>query len=336
MNREIISKKIEGLLEYLAFSLESRGKLALYDLHKYCEDFSALLLNQVYGYNLVNLNIKRFNEPGMDLGDKENKIAIQVTTNKKSKKIKETLEKITDEQKATYECFFVLIVGTKQKKYNIEEELAEPIGFSKDNIFDIYDIIIRVNSLPIEQMIETLEFLRREISKVYWLFESEIGAYLLQGTPTLIFSNCKALVEHYESIHKPLDISEEEEREMEEGIRDFMNAIISLPPATREFFLNLVIKVEYSRDFDAKCISYQKMKRFVLLSEQEYNEELNILKSDNLIDYEEDYLGNLFIVLSGLCSKNNALNHILEFVDEKKVKLEDILFKFDLSAFAIE
>lgn len=320
----------------MAFSLESRGKLALYDLHKYSEDFSAHFLNQVYGYNLENLNLKKFNEPGMDLGDQDNKIAFQVTTNKKSKKINDTLKKLTDEQKEMFKSFMIFIIGYKQRKYTINEDLAEQVGFTKENILDIADVMRRINTLTIEQMMEINDFLKSELCKVSWLFECGKGLSLLSENPTLIFPNCKALVEHYEIKWDPLNITEEQEREMEEGIRDLLNAIISLPPLTREFFLNLVIKAKYNRDFDAICISYEKMKRFVPISEQEYIEELNILKTDNLIDFEEDYLENLFIVLSGLCSKNNALNHILEFVDEKKVKLEDVILKFDLSAFALE
>ncbi|WP_140421626.1 SMEK domain-containing protein [Bacillus cereus] len=336
LKRESISKSIEGQLRYLAFSLEGRGKLALYDLHKYCEDFSAHLLNQVYGYNLENLNLKSFNEPGMDLGDEDNEVAFQVTTNKKSKKINETLEKITEEQIEKYESFFVFIIGTKQSTYKITEALAERVNFTKDNILDIWDIISRVNSLPIGQMRKIDEFLKSEIGKVYSMFEGEEESTLLKDTPTLIFSNCKAMVNYLKEKHHPLNISDEEEKEMEEGIRLLMNALIDLPLETRKFFNALVHKSDYVFQYDSLCVSFDKMKRYVNISEQKYYEELKILKNDDLIKFDEDFEGNITIVLSGLCSKGYALLNIVEFVDGNEITLEEVLVNFNLSAFAIE
>lgn len=336
LKRVSISNSIEEQLNDLASALERKGKLALYDLHKYCEDFSAHLLNLVYGYNLKNLNLKKFNEPGIDLGDEDNMVAFQVTTNKKSKKVNDTLEKLTDEQKEKYEDFNVFIVGDKQKNYTINEELAAQVGFTKDNILDITDILSRINTLPITRMQEIDDFLKSELYKAHWAFNGGKVQSILLGSPTLIFPNCKALVEHYVTTLHPLNITDEEEWEMEEGIRNLMNAIISLPPASIQFFYSLIVKVKYSSHFDGYSINIDKMERFVNLTKSAYITELKILQDENLIKFDEDFEGNTFIILSGLCDRNCALNHILEFVKAKEIDLEDIFLKFDLSTFAVE
>ncbi|MGN5650888.1 SMEK domain-containing protein [Bacillus sp. Brlt_9] len=335
LHTEQLSKSIGQQLIYLAYTLEIRGKLSLFDLHKYCEDFSKHLLNLMYGYNLENLNEQNFNEPGMDLGDKVQKVAIQVTTNKSSAKINETLDKMTDEQKETYEKFIVLILGTKQKTYTIKDELARPVNFTKDNILDITDLLLRINSLTANQMKEVDEFLQSEVIKVYREIDIEDGSGLLKETPTLNFSNCKALVEFIKEEFNA-DISEKDASEIEEGIRTLMNALISLAPSTREFFYALVIKSEHSTKYDAMCVNYNKMKRSVNLTEQVYNEELRLLYDDDLIKCDDDFDGNISIILSGLCKNYYALGNILDFVNAKSINLEDVLVKCDLSAFAIE
>lgn len=290
----------------------------------------------MYGYNLENLNEQNFNEPGMDLGDRIEKVAVQVTTNKTSQKINETLEKITPNQKEIYEKFIVLILGTKQKRYSIQSHLADPVNFTEDNIWDIIDLLQRINSLSADQMVEVDRFLQSEIIKVYRVIESEEGSGLLKETQTLEFPNCKAMVQFQESTTDWLVINEREEKEMEEGIRTFMNVLISLPPVTIEFFYSLVVKSEYTERFDEMRVGYDVMKRFVKLSEKEFCEELDILETNGLIRYDVDFDERRTICLSGICKENRALCNIDDFVKAKNINLEDVLVKFDLSTFAIE
>ncbi|KMQ18029.1 SMEK domain-containing protein [Bacillus mycoides] len=336
LRTEQLSKSIEQQLIYLAFTLDVRGKLSLFDLHKYCEDFSKNLLNLMYGYRLENLNEQNFNEPGMDLGDRVNEVAIQVTTNKTSLKINETLEKITPVQKESYKKFIVLILGTKQKRYTIKSHLASPVNFTEDNIWDIIDLLQRINSLTALQMKKVDDFLKDEIINVYRGIESEEGSGLLKETQTLIFTNCKAMVQYQESMADWLEINEEEEKEMEEEIRALMNVLSSLPPVTIEFFYALVVKSEYIGKFDEMRVDYDVMKRFVKLTEKEYCEELDILKANDLISFDTDFDDKTTICLSSRRRKSTALNNITDFVKAKNIDLEDVLVKFDLSSFAIE
>ena len=90
----IIGKLVDDLAG-LKSKVETRNKLGLFDLTKFSEDFFKELINIIYDLNLVNLNRERNNNPGLDLGDKVKKRAFQITSTKKSQKIKQTLEAIT-------------------------------------------------------------------------------------------------------------------------------------------------------------------------------------------------------------------------------------------------
>src|SRR4051812_30533745 len=93
--------------------VSTRNRLGLMDLSKHAEDFFKTTLNYLCNISLTNLNAERSNAPGLDLGDAANKVAFQVTTQKTSAKINETLKKLTAEQIQTYPNVRILIIGTK-------------------------------------------------------------------------------------------------------------------------------------------------------------------------------------------------------------------------------
>mgnify|MGYP000673018705 len=64
------------------------------DENKVMEDIMCEVLNRVYGWHLVNLNTKEKNYPGIDLGDIQQGLGIQVTADKTSAKIQYTFSKV--------------------------------------------------------------------------------------------------------------------------------------------------------------------------------------------------------------------------------------------------
>ena len=62
-------------------------------MHLHAESFAKVLLNKVYGYDLVNLNHLNQNMPAVDLGDYKRGIAFQITTTNSIQKIKDTVIK---------------------------------------------------------------------------------------------------------------------------------------------------------------------------------------------------------------------------------------------------
>ena len=72
--------------------VELCSSLNLLNINIHMESFMCGLLNIVYSYNLVNLNNAQANYTSIDLGDREKRIAIQVTSNTKSTKFLHSLE----------------------------------------------------------------------------------------------------------------------------------------------------------------------------------------------------------------------------------------------------
>jgi tetratricopeptide (TPR) repeat protein len=100
MEEEI--KRVLELMTFWVTKIKANNYLDFYDINKLAEDLALKLLNEIYNLKLKNLNREKRNYPGIDLGDKTNKIAYQITSRKSSKKIKKSLEAFDKEDKKIY------------------------------------------------------------------------------------------------------------------------------------------------------------------------------------------------------------------------------------------
>lgn len=160
-----IGEIIDSLTE-ISSKANMRSSLGLTDLNVHLENFFRDILNLIYGYNLVNLNDERSNEPGLDLGDKKVGIAFQITTVKTSQKIKKTLSKITDAQQKKFNKFRVLIIGIKQTSYSINSTVAKKLGFDMEHIIDLDYVCRDIMSLKIDDLQSLYEYIRTNSLKI--------------------------------------------------------------------------------------------------------------------------------------------------------------------------
>jgi len=83
----------------------------LFDINITDEDLALMLLNNIYGYNLVNLNYEKKNIFGIDFGDRNTGIAFQVTSRTDAGKTEENLKMFVNRDKRIYPKgirFFIL------------------------------------------------------------------------------------------------------------------------------------------------------------------------------------------------------------------------------------
>ncbi len=93
MKQEQELYRIEELLVLWLTKIRLRNARNLYDINKVSQDLALKLLNEIYDYKLINLDREAPNHPGVDLGDKKNQIAFQITSQIDSQKIKDSLDK---------------------------------------------------------------------------------------------------------------------------------------------------------------------------------------------------------------------------------------------------
>lgn len=153
-------------LSSLANQITTRSKLGLYDLNVFSEIFFRDVLNALYGWKLEGLNINRSNEPGLDLGDKVNKVAVQVTSRSDAAKVNYTLGKITADQANDFKKIYVFMAGEKREKYKLDETLSKKYSFTAKNILDVKDICRQTMDLPIEGLVVLHELIRANVMKM--------------------------------------------------------------------------------------------------------------------------------------------------------------------------
>lgn len=165
MNRNLYFNYIDEKLHVLARRIETRGKLNLLDIHLHSENFYLHFFNQLYGYNLENLNSKLQNVEAIDLIDHTNKIVIQVSATCTKEKVESALNKNILDSYRNYSFKFISISkdasGLRTKSFN------NPYSLSFSPSSDIFDIVSVLNDILSKQAPKQKE--------IYKFIKSELG-----------------------------------------------------------------------------------------------------------------------------------------------------------------
>lgn len=150
MGKEEELKKVIKLITQWIAEIKANNFVNFYDINKVAEDLSRSLLNEIYGYQLENLNYEKNNYPGIDLGDKENNIGFQVTSRRDTRKIQDSLEKF---KKIGYENYsngirFLILNQEKKPKLNKDKYRKIYSAFDpEEHIFTANDLIQEITQL---------------------------------------------------------------------------------------------------------------------------------------------------------------------------------------------
>jgi hypothetical protein len=230
-------------LTSIAAQAKQRARLHLFDVHTHVENFAKEILNRGLGLSLINLNEEHSNHPGLDLGDAGAGWAFQVTADKSSTKVRETLEKIDADLKKKYPHIRILVIGEKQGSYSFSGEPFESFGFTSEMVWDFNDICARIMSLSIETLVELASYVSRETRRVRIELEipDEEGRFasgieqLIESLPKPRLSDAAKFVAHFEAKGAPVD-----QEQAEAAIRELSAKLGALPRLTREVFTFLV------------------------------------------------------------------------------------------------
>lgn len=96
LRREEILKQFIWGMSILNSYIEYNGKLNLHDVNIFAESFMCDLLNIIFGFELINENNSRVNNPGYDLISEKDKCIIQVSSTKEPAKIIKTFTILND------------------------------------------------------------------------------------------------------------------------------------------------------------------------------------------------------------------------------------------------
>lgn len=164
-------KAIGQLLSLFALQVRTDVSMGFLDKNRVAEDILIPVFAEVYGYpNLKNLNDDGENFPSIDLGDETAKVAIQVSSEVDSAKVRDTLTKF--QKYRHYEKFEHLIVYDlidKQGSYagtGWDKIIDGKFRFSKDDdIRDHTDLAAAIRRLPLEKVGKVQDILEKHLGK---------------------------------------------------------------------------------------------------------------------------------------------------------------------------
>lgn len=183
----------------------------LQDVNVFLEDFFCKILNKVYGCELKNLNTcDDQNFPGVDLGDENTSLAIQVTSTDGREKIIKTIGRF--EAHSLFDRFNhlrVLIIGVQKIKYKAFTTNGK-YSFDKDK-----DIII-LNDLY-KELISKGDTAIAEVKLIFDTSLTPVQQFFKDGNQTVeavIFQDL------FKAVSQPLEESDTEVNSIEEDNSD--------------------------------------------------------------------------------------------------------------------
>lgn len=151
--RENIIKSVSNEFANWEVKIANLNSINMFDVNIVSENIICELLNIIFGYKLININSTNLNQTAIDLGDRTNRIAFQITSTKTSKKIQSTVNKFLENKfDQNYDELFFLILGKKQKKYSGFITSNEFDFDIKKHILDFKDLLRHISFLPISKL----------------------------------------------------------------------------------------------------------------------------------------------------------------------------------------
>lgn len=337
-------------LSQLKLSITPRNRLGYTDLNIYCEDFFKEIINIIEEINLINLNQEKPNYPGIDLGDENARVAYQITTDKSTSKVKETLNNISSKDKELYDDFYIFIIGEKQGQYTLKNKylaIANEIDFDKkENIIDLNYIYKKTTNLSLDNLEKVYSLIKRDLMRVQAEleipnandnYENSIYNHLEKRS----FSKPKNADKLYDFLNYGFpnkgeywpEIRTYNRSEFYESILSLYYKLKNLPRMTREFYSILLNESKSYSNNSSYRVSYAKIKRIIDLSNDIINEELDLLFEENLIYFDDFDSYNTYIEFDEIFYKEYLLYYFKKYLLENNIKLKIVFAKLDFSVF---
>ncbi len=169
MNQLNSINTISALIGRFVIQVKALNSISQFGINYLSETVLIPVLNEIYSYDLENLNTTSNNFPGIDLGDKKARVAFQITSNADSGKVKETLEKCIKYEH--YKIFDKVFIYCLTEKVDISKNYSEVIDnkfqFDKASILDYRDLLKAINSITDYDKILRIEtLLRKQFSEI--------------------------------------------------------------------------------------------------------------------------------------------------------------------------
>ena len=144
MTRQELLQRSSALLGRFAHEVKVANAMGHFDINTIAEDFLIPVFRIAFDCPaLCNQNRIQMNFPAIDLGCKNSRTSIQITSDASSSKVHETLEKFDSHNLSSdFDSLYVYVITEKQKSYTSQKltEAANSLSIEFDPSSDILDL----------------------------------------------------------------------------------------------------------------------------------------------------------------------------------------------------
>ena len=159
-NRQTYISVITKRITYLQKEVENFNSLNLTDINNFAENFYLGLFNLI-GFNFTNTNFENNNFAHIDLIDRVNKQAIQVTSQNDNIKIKEAIDGFFAKSENKEYKLKILLISKEAKNY--KTQFGNNFNH-KEDVLDIKRLLAMINNIPeINTIKKIADFLDKNI-----------------------------------------------------------------------------------------------------------------------------------------------------------------------------
>ncbi|MDM5140437.1 SMEK domain-containing protein [Aeromonas bestiarum] len=326
------AKKFEEILTCLSilrYIFKSKGKRGLFDINKQAESFFCEILNSTYQWRLENLNNSKSNYPAIDLGDRDNRICVQITSENTSSKIHETIAKFIKHDLHKEYSRLIIFVLTDIKNYTTEFDTQDKFNFDKSS--DIIDVDMLLNDIE--------DLANDTISKIHGFVTSELSQLrsLLADKNSLLSKVDSTTVTFPDNITKFLEYHNFDKSDYTDeykGIRTLSEQINNLTKASREYLFALVFRGIIDNNYLSQNFYAlpEDIKSYLNIPRQDLLGHYNILDKAGLVTYEDDNNLKRLEICAPSPHGNNYLSQLKEFTNNDHDMLHKIIVDCDYTS----
>jgi tetratricopeptide (TPR) repeat protein len=164
LDRESLIIRINWSLSVLATYLKLSSGQNLNTPTVLAEDFCVGLLNLLYGYNLSNANATMANAPAVDLVDPYNRLAVQISINDTTEKIRHTHRMATEHNLGdVFERIILLFLVSKAPAEPVPSGNFTPCARPAIEVRDLSTLLADIRGLDVARMTAIADLLDQEI-----------------------------------------------------------------------------------------------------------------------------------------------------------------------------
>lgn len=316
-------KGLSLLQYYVKFS---SNKLGMHSINKLCEPFFAELFNRIYGYKLKTIEKKNY--PAIDLKDKKNRYAVQITSNGSKEKLERTVTAFEDKNMhKDFDTLLHFIIGEKRfnppaknpypfKKGEHDAYVADVVKKNYQIIVqDINDLILVIDALGDEELSTVRNYINENIN----LYIDAIKKPLYNFVPGAVSPfNANSYLAYYK-----LDGIDEKENAIK-ALKKLAKALANLPKETRKFLWYAVQALEKKTSYNGVEVNVATLQGRLELSSEQFFTEISRLEHADLIDTDARESENRFI-LQFYVNGDETIKDLHKFCIAKNIPFEDLI-----------